>query len=133
MPVTTISYGADVRSEIIRRLENGETLTEICRDSKFPNRTTVNEWAAEDAWGIEFARARRAGFDARAEGLLTIAADDSRDPNSRKVQLDVERWLLSKQRPDIYGDRLAHQMLDEHGKPAKAGITIIVDGAPGSE
>jgi hypothetical protein len=26
---------------------------------------------------------------------------------------------------------LAHQMLDEHGKPVHPGITVIVDGAPG--
>ena len=50
-----------------------------------------------------------------------------------KLQIDARKWFASKVSPHKYGDRLAHQMLDENGKPARAGITVIVDGAPGSK
>lgn len=47
-----------------------------------------------------------------------------------KLQIDARKWSASRTAPHKYGDRVAHQMLDEHGKPAKAGITVIIDGAP---
>jgi hypothetical protein len=49
-----------------------------------------------------------------------------------KIQVDVGKFIASRVAPAKYGDRMAHQMLDENGNPAKAGITVIVDGAPGT-
>lgn len=49
-----------------------------------------------------------------------------------KLQMQARQYLASRIRPAVYGERLAHQMLDENGNPAKAGITVIVDGAPGT-
>ncbi len=49
-----------------------------------------------------------------------------------KIQVDVGKFIASRVSPAKYGDRMAHQMLDENGNPAKAGITVIVDGAPGT-
>lgn len=131
MPITTISYGPETRDAILDRLATGESVVTICQTDGMPAPKTVYEWAEEEEWGKNFLRARRMGFETRAEKLRGVAADDERDPASRKVELDYERWLLSKQDPNKWGDRTALQMLDEHGKPAKAGITIVVDGAPG--
>lgn len=56
-----------------------------------------------------------------------------RDNTERtKIQVDVRKFISSRVSPQKYGERLAHQMLDENGNPAKAGITVIVDGAPGT-
>lgn len=56
-----------------------------------------------------------------------------RDNTERtKIQVDVGKFIASRVAPAKYGDRMAHQMLDENGNPAKAGITVIVDGAPGT-
>lgn len=131
MPITTISYGEDVRDAVLDAVRNGETIHAICSREGMPSVKTVYEWAGDPAWGAEFARAREAGVDALVSDTLRIADDESADPQSRRVRTEVRRWLASKLRPDKYGDRTALQMLDEHGKPAKAGITIIVDGAPG--
>lgn len=56
-----------------------------------------------------------------------------RDNTERtKIQVDVGKFIAARVSPAKYGERLAHQMLDENGNPAKAGITVIVDGAPGT-
>lgn len=56
-----------------------------------------------------------------------------RDNTERtKIQVDVGKFIAARVSPAKYGDRMAHQMLDENGNPAKAGITVIVDGAPGT-
>lgn len=122
-------YGDDVRNAILRRIAAGEWMNSICRDDYMPSVKTVDEWAKEEEWGESLARAREAGYDARAERLLRLAADDERDPAHKKIEIETERWLLARQAPAKYGDRTAHQMLDERGKPAKAGVTIIIDGA----
>jgi hypothetical protein len=131
VPITTISYDEETRELILERLAQGESVVSICKADGMPNAATVYEWAESPPWGERFARARRIGFENRAERLRDVAAAGERDPACRKVELDYERWLLSKQDPNKFGDRTALQMLDEHGKPAKAGITIVVDGAPG--
>lgn len=140
-------YSDEARQALLSRLESGETLNSICKEKDQPSIKTVMEWVALDAeWGEKYARARSAGLDAMADQILEIADDGSRDYSGfrddgspivdqdhiqrSKLRVDSRRWLLSKLRPEKYGDRLAHQMLDENGRPAKAGITIIVDGAP---
>lgn len=50
----------------------------------------------------------------------------------RKLRIMARQWHAAKVAHGRYGDRLAHQMLDEKGKPTKAGITVIVDGSPAS-
>jgi hypothetical protein len=38
--------------------------------------------------------------------------------------VESRRWVAARQAPHRYGDRLAHQMLDDKGKPAKLEITV---------
>jgi hypothetical protein len=46
-----------------------------------------------------------------------------------KLMVESRRWVAARQAPHRYGDRLAHQMLDEKGRPAKLEITVTrVDG-----
>lgn len=121
-----------IREEILERLSDGENLTDICNTDGYPSRKTVCNWIGlDEAYRESYIRARELGCDARADALKRTALDDSLDPLTRKLVIETERWLLARQAPNRYGDRTALQMLDEHGKPAKAGITIIVDGAPG--
>lgn len=41
-----------------------------------------------------------------------------------KLRVESRRWVAARQAPQRYGDRLAHQMLDEKGRPAKLEITV---------
>lgn len=145
-------YDDAVRDRIIDRLAKGETLRAICRDDDMPDHSTVALWVMQDVdedgaegpFAKRYAQARKLGLDVMAEETLEIADDSSHDtltnakgqtaPDAEwiarsKLRVDTRKWLLSKLRPDVYGDRTALQMLDEHGKPAKAGVTIIIDGA----
>jgi hypothetical protein len=124
-------YTEELAKQICDGLSDGQDLKSICAADGMPDPRTVRDWAMDDISGfsLRYTRARKLGFDAWTDKMRETAADRSRHPQCRKVELENERWLLSRQYPERYGDRLAHQMLDEHGKPAKAGITVIVDGA----
>jgi hypothetical protein len=146
-------YKPSIGAEICRRMVCGETLTSICEEEEMPAIATFFDWMeAHPELGEQYTRAR----DRQADVFSTQQVDLSdrcrvgekievREENGtivRKVvtadmvertrlQIDARRWAASKMAPHKYGDRLAHQMLDEHGKPAKAGVVVIVGGATG--
>lgn len=114
-----------------------------------PDRHTVLKWSrVNPEFNANYARARDLAVDAVYDDIDRVARDGGRDTivedidglrvervdyeniNRSKVIVDTLKWRASKLAPHKYGDRVAHQMLDEHGKPAKAGITVIIDGAP---
>jgi len=84
--------------------------------------------------------------------LSTIEKRLAQEPNHAALEKGMAKFKLSVRRKQaqlleegnvtmaiwlgkqVLGQRdqtlLGHQMLDEKGQPAKAGITIIIDGAP---
>lgn len=59
-----VHFSEAVAAELCRRLEKGESLTEICRDAAMPDRWTVTRWARTDErfrMRYETARATKAG------------------------------------------------------------------------
>lgn len=151
-------YTPQLADEIVERIQSGETLLAIVSEDRMPEYSTVVFWSEEgthiqataDGFPAKYARARLIRNKRMAEELEHIADDARNDWMDRvvsadgdtvrvvdhehvmrsKLRVDTRKWLLSKLLPHDYGDRVAHQMLDEHGKPAKAGITVIIDGAP---
>lgn len=96
-------------------------------------------------FALNLARARAERFRLWADDLVDIAADDTLDPQDRKIIIDTKRWLLSKELHKTYGDKLdvttdgqAMQSnsvnIDQRIQSimmqaaARAGGTLIVDG-----
>ena len=117
-----------LENEILARLAAGETLRQICRTPGYPSHPAVVQWTydgAEDdpaSFANRYARARREGLDVMAEEILEIADDGTNDfmtrvaatgqnkvldaehVNRSRLRVDSRKWLLSKMRPDKYGD-----------------------------
>lgn len=114
--------------EICRRMADGESLRQICRDDHMPDESTVRDWYVTDRNGFapHYARARELQLERWADEILDIAEDGSNDWMDREVgkgrivralddehvrrsQLRIEsrKWLLSKLAPKKYGDRVA--------------------------
>ena len=110
----------DVESEILQRLSQGETLRAICRDDHMPDESSVRGWVLDDpAFAPQYARARNLGLDSRADRIAEIASDRERDPNCRRIEIEAEKWALSKMRPDLYGDKLATTLSGPDGGPVQ--------------
>ena len=125
-----IRYSPEIAAEICTRLAAGETLRQICRDHHMPAASSVVEWQERNAEFAErYARARREGLDAIADETMEIADSLDEDPNSRRVRVDARKWLLSKLRPDKYGDRVT--LAGDDKAPLQASVTLrLVDGPP---
>lgn len=112
--------------EILRRLELGEGLATICRSEGFPSRQAfLRRVETDPELADRYARARGDGIECLADQILSIADDSSEDyitrhrengseyttvdqehVNRSRLRVDSRKWLLSKLRPDKYGDAI---------------------------
>lgn len=81
-----------IRDEILKRLEAGQSLREICRESWAPSETLVRRWARdEDEFGAQYLRARKLGYDRLAEELLEVTRNVRPGVVKRVVRKYVEK------------------------------------------
>lgn len=117
---------AEIEGIILEALAAGIPLRQICEDAALPAESTVRKWAVEDSvFGARYAGARSIGLDVIAEGTIEIADDLTEDPNSRRVRIDARKWLLSKMRPDKYGDRTALEHTGAGGAPLSVTVEFV--------
>jgi hypothetical protein len=100
-------YTPEVAELICQRLACGESLNKICKETGFPDISTVFRWLQQrEEFRDKYARAREAQMDAMAEEILTIADKGKPDEaNWLKLRVDTRKWLMSKLAPKKYGDR----------------------------
>lgn len=162
------SYTAEIAAEVCARLADGETLRQICRSEHIPAATTVRQWVLDDREGfsVQYARARDLCLEAWADEITEISDDGSNDWIEReteagrmttsyngdhvqrsRLRTDSRKWLLSKLKPERYGDKLELngnlelKMADEQLESrvtqllGKAGIAALArgEGAPPEE
>lgn len=133
-PGRPLTYTAEVGSVICKRLADGQTLRQICRDEGMPPESTVRGWVVDDVQGFaaQYARARDLGLDAVADELFEIADDGSNDRmvdeegnvtvdhdvlGRSKLRVDTRKWYLSKLAPKRYGDRTVTEHTGPNGGP----------------
>lgn len=63
--------------------------------------------------------------------MITRKVKQADNIERSKLMYAARSLMVEKINPLKYGPRVAHQMLDQDGNPARSGITVIIDGAPG--
>lgn len=119
----------EVVVEIIRRIAEGQTLVEICRDPAMPGRSTVCRWLGDnDPRHEEFRQAmaimRRGNAFFLADEIVEISDDGARDMKTvqrgesevevvdteniqrSKLKVDTRKFIMGKFAPDVFGDRM---------------------------
>ena len=140
------SYTKETGDEICQRIENGETIRQICADKDMPAWNTIRTWLQQfEAFQAQYARARENSAHASAD-LIQELADRARngdlEPNAARVAIDAHKWLAGKRKPKVYGDRqivdvgddTIRQLSDERVETrladllGKAGIALALGG-----
>jgi hypothetical protein len=111
-----------------------------------PAPATVCDWVRDrPEFAERYARARSVGLDALADELLEIAdtpaigiktkadadgviieATTGDMIEHRKLRVDARKWLLSKMRPDKYGDRQTTILTDADGGSIIPALRAII-------
>ncbi len=114
------SYSDVIAGEILRRIAEGEALATICKSDCMPGYSTVMDWRRTQAtFSDDYARARADAADALADGILSLADQvlaGEVNPHAGRVALDAKKWVASKLKPRVYGDR---HVVDHDG-----GVTV---------
>jgi hypothetical protein len=119
-------YTPELAAEVCKRISEGESLRQVCRDESMPSTTTVMKWAREiPEFAQQYANAREALLEHWAEEINEIADDGSNDWIKRekeegrveivvdaehiarsRLRVDTRKWLLSKLAAKKYGDKV---------------------------
>lgn len=114
-----------------------------------PSKASVFRWLASEnlkSFRDQYARAREAQADAMADEILQIADDGQNDtyvdeegrPRTdtdviarSRLRVDARRWLASKLKPKVYGDKIDTMLSGPDGGPVQHRVAIeFVKAAP---
>jgi transcriptional regulator with XRE-family HTH domain len=105
--VTESLYTRDFADEVCRRLAEGVSLREICRDHGIPE-SSVRQWVRDnrDNFAVRYQTARFLQVEAWGDLIIEIGNRDDLDPQEKRVRIDSLKWLMSRIVPKKWGDRL---------------------------
>lgn len=105
-----IEFADDMIVELLKRTEEGEPLTQVCKDPRMPSRASVYSWCETDTeFAGRFHAARARGVHALAEECLEIADEKCADAvqvANKRVRIDTRLRLAGKWLPKIYGEKI---------------------------
>lgn len=108
---------------IFEQMEQGVSLRKACEKEGVKNNTFLDFISKDKELSEQYARSRQKGQDSRFEDMLDYARESKDDPYTKKLYIDTLKWVLSKQQPKKYGDKL-----EVEGKNI-APTTIIIKRA----
>jgi hypothetical protein len=82
-----------------------------------------------------FEQARQEGLEHLADGLIT-AHEDEVDVQRARLKSDNAKWLLSKRKPSVYGDKVdihVSQTIDISAALAEARSRAVIDVTPAQQ
>lgn len=140
------SFTEETAKEICDRIENGQTIRQICEDRDMPAWNTIRTWLQQyETFQAQYARARENSAHASADLIQDLADKAEKgelEPNAARVAIDAHKWLAGKRKPKVYGDRqivdvgddTLRQLSDERVEArladllGKAGVALALGG-----
>jgi hypothetical protein len=106
------AYTEALAQEILERMSDGESLNAICQDAHMPHERTVRRWKRDDVRGFaeRFEAARDLLLEKWADEVISIADEPAADMAAvqrNRNRMDSRKWILSKLKPERYGDRVS--------------------------
>ena len=138
-------FTQETANAICDRLSDGESLRSICSDDEMPGKTTVFIWLREhEAFRNQYALAREVQADMLFDDCLDIADDARNDWMERrgeedagwvangehiqrsKLRIDARKWMASKLRPKVYGEKVNHTLGGNPDSPIQHRVEMVI-------
>ena len=92
--------------EAIRMAVDGKSMKQVA-DALLISRIDFWQYrSSHPSFSNKYDAARKEGLEDLADGLISIADDLSMDVHRAKLKSDNIKWILSKRKPETYGDRI---------------------------
>jgi hypothetical protein len=109
-PKVPHAYSTELADAICERIAACEAVGKICQEEGMPARRTLDRWQhTHEEFRIKLAMARQLRADARGEKIDELIAKVEAgkiDPQAARVAIDALKWVMSKENPGRYGDRV---------------------------
>jgi hypothetical protein len=129
------SYSQANADLICKRMSEGESLLQICKDKNTPfNQAMVFRWLEKECLFREsYARARESLLEHWAQEIISLPDNaNPADANLIRIQVDARKWVLSKLLPKKYGDRIVvDQTVEITDKSPKDSVLEDIAGIAG--
>jgi hypothetical protein len=100
-------YSDETADMICEAIATGGALYKLCERKDWPTQSTIYLWLEKNKeFSEKYARARERQADLRNEEIVEIA-DNAKDANLARLQVDARKWQASKLWPKKYGDKVA--------------------------
>lgn len=133
----------DIIDKICKRIEKGEALRTVLKESDMPSSETFYKWIDNDInRAKQYARATELRADAIFEDIIEIADSKENDiietPDGKEIinhnvinrdrlRVDTRKWYLSKLNPKKYGDTSSLELTGKDGKDLNFEIVFKKD------
>ncbi len=104
-PIKAPKYTKEQLDLAIELASNGEPLKEIIGQIVSSEYEFWKYRQHDPSFANMFEQARQEGLEHLADALITIA-DESVDVQRSRLKSDNYKWLLSKRKPSVYGDKV---------------------------
>ncbi len=102
-------HSRKITEELCSRIEQGQTLEEICQEADMPERTTVNRWRREnETFRTRYEQALRDRADLFADQMLDLVDNCPTGPNEvqkSKLRIDVRKLIMARDNPETYKEK----------------------------
>jgi len=104
-------YTPELADKICDELASGKSLHRVCQAPNMPDKATVFRWLARypefrDKYDVACAERHRARYE-RIDEVIEDMRAGVIDAACAKVEIDALKWMLAREAPRKYGDRLA--------------------------
>ena len=109
-------YSIELVERICEEIAKGRSLAAICSADDMPAIRTVYKWKREHVEFMQqYTHAKEDQADYLAEQVLEIADDETLEPADKRIRYDARRWLASKFKPKMYGDKVTQEVTGKDG------------------
>ena len=115
-----VEYSDVLADDILTEISDGRTLNEICERPDMPSRSSVYRWLRDnDDFQKRYLSAVEIRAHSRADEISEInrkLAAGTLPPAEARVISDNLRWLMAKENPRKFGDRVTQEITGANGK-----------------
>lgn len=125
------NYTQAIAAKFLDAIASGKSMNIVCENAAMPHRSTVFRWIEKHpSFRDNYTRACEERREVRKEQLFDIPLDITLDPQRARLLSDNIKWVLAKEEPKKYGDKVQHA--DAEGEKLPATTFVIQGVAPPS-
>lgn len=112
-------YNLDIATRFCDRIAAGNSMNTVCQADDMPERQTIFRWLVREEFRDMYTRACAERREVRKEQLLDIPERADLDPQRARLLSDNIKWVLAKEEPKKYGDKVQQEISGPDGGPVQ--------------